>query len=97
MTTLNETLFSTIVHDYHNGGVKSSYGLDAYTRKVLLKYLFSSKSCNCINCLQQKGLIMKLDEYKALVLATRKANAEKAMSVLSATMSPNTTKKEGSK
>ena len=51
MTTLNETLFSTIVHEYHNGGVKSSYGLDAYTRKELLKYLFSSKGCNCINCL----------------------------------------------
>ena len=51
MTTLNETLFSTIVHDFHNGGVKSSYGLDTYTRKALLKYLLSSKSCNCINCL----------------------------------------------
>jgi hypothetical protein len=38
MTTLNETLFSTIVHDYHNGGVKSSYGLDSYTRKELLKF-----------------------------------------------------------
>jgi hypothetical protein len=36
---------------------------------------------------------MNLDEYKAYVLATRKANAEKAMSVLSATIS--TTKKEG--
>ena len=51
MTQLNETLFSTIVHEYHHGGVKSSYGLDAYTRKELLKFLFSSKSCNCINCL----------------------------------------------
>ncbi|MEN9389447.1 MAG: hypothetical protein RLY61_531, partial [Candidatus Parcubacteria bacterium] len=44
MTQLTETLFSTIVHEYHNGGVKSSYGLDTYTRKELLKYLFSSKS-----------------------------------------------------
>ena len=51
MTQLTETLFSTIVHEYHNGGVKSSYGLDTYTRKELLKYLFSSKGCNCINCL----------------------------------------------
>lgn len=55
MTTLNETLFSTIVHDYHNGGVKSSYGLDTYTRKALLKYLFSSKNCNCINCLDKEN------------------------------------------
>ena len=96
MTTLNETLFSTIVHEYHNGGVQSSYGLDKETRLELFRYLIRSKSCNCINCLQQKGLIMKLDEYKALVLATRKANAEKAMSVLSATISPNNLKKEGS-
>jgi len=29
---------------------------------------------------------MNLEEYKAHVLATRKANAEKAMSVLSATI-----------
>jgi len=51
MTTLNETLFSTIVHDFHNGGVKSSYGLDAYTRKEILAFLIRSKGCNCINCL----------------------------------------------
>jgi hypothetical protein len=51
MTTLNETLFSTIVHDFHNGGVKSSYGLDAYTRKQILIYLLRSKGCNCVNCL----------------------------------------------
>jgi hypothetical protein len=55
MTTLNETLFSTIVHDYHNGGVKSSYGLDTYTRKELLKFLFFSKNCNCINCLDKES------------------------------------------
>jgi len=51
MTTLNENLLSKIVHEYHNGGVKSSYGLDSYTRKELLKYLFASKSCYCINCI----------------------------------------------
>jgi hypothetical protein len=51
MTQLTETLFSTIVHDYHNGGVKSSYGLDAYTRKEVLAYLIRSKGCECINCL----------------------------------------------
>ena len=52
MTILTETLFSTIVHDYHNGGVKSSYGLDTYTRKEVLTYLIRSKGCECINCIQ---------------------------------------------
>jgi hypothetical protein len=51
MTQLTETLFSTIVHDYHNGGVKSSYGLDTYTRKEVLTYLIRSKGCECINCI----------------------------------------------
>lgn len=50
MTQLNETLFSTIVHDFHNGGVKSSYGLSAYDRKAMVKYLISSPACYCINC-----------------------------------------------
>ena len=51
MTTLTETLYSTIVHDFHNGGVKSSYGLDTYTREALLRALLSSKGCECINCI----------------------------------------------
>jgi hypothetical protein len=38
---------------------------------------------------------MNLEEYKAHVLATRKENADKAMSVLSATISKE--KKEGGK
>jgi hypothetical protein len=37
---------------------------------------------------------MNLEEYKAYVIAQRKASAEKAMSVLSATIT--TSKKEGS-
>ena len=52
MTQLTEQLFSTIVHDFHNGGVKSSYGLNAYTRKEILTYLLRSKGCECINCIQ---------------------------------------------
>jgi hypothetical protein len=55
MTTLNESLFSTIVHEYHNGGVKSSYGLDTYTRKELLRFLISSKACYCINCIDKEN------------------------------------------
>ncbi len=51
MTQLTEQLFSTIVHDFHNGGVKSSYGLDTYTRKEVLAYLIRSTQCNCVECL----------------------------------------------
>jgi hypothetical protein len=51
MTQLTEELFSTIVHEYHNGGVKSSYGLNAYTRKELLAFLIRSTKCNCVECL----------------------------------------------
>jgi hypothetical protein len=54
MTQLTETLYSTIVHDFHNGGVKSSYGLNAYTRKALLRDLLSSKACYCINCISKE-------------------------------------------
>ena len=39
---------------------------------------------------------MNLDEYKAYVLATRQNSKAEAMSVLSATMSSNNQKKEGS-
>ena len=54
MTQLTETLFSTIVHDFHNGGVKSSYGLDTYTRKEVLTYLLRSKACYCIECISKE-------------------------------------------
>ena len=55
MTILTEELYSTIVHDFHNGGVKSSYGLNAYTRKALLRDLLSSKACYCINCIDKEN------------------------------------------
>ena len=55
MTQLTEQLYSSIVHDFHNGGVKSSYGLNAYTRKALLRDLLISKACYCINCLCDEG------------------------------------------
>ena len=51
MTQLTESLFSTIVHQYHNGGVESTYGLDAYTRKQVLLYLIRSTQCHCIECI----------------------------------------------
>lgn len=39
---------------------------------------------------------MNLDDFKAHILATRKASADQAMSVLTATISTITTTKEGS-
>ena len=54
MTQLTETLYSTIVHEFPTGGVKSSYGLNTYTRKALLRDLLSSKACYCINCISKE-------------------------------------------
>jgi hypothetical protein len=46
------TLENRIIHDFNNGGCKSTYGLNAYQRKVLIKYLFSqSPKCYCVECL----------------------------------------------
>ena len=61
MTTLNiglalnipATLENRIIHEYNNGGIKSSYGLSNYQRSVLIKYLFSQNpKCFCVKCLQ---------------------------------------------
>ena len=63
MTTLNKvnigkvlaipaTLENRIIHDYNNGGCQSTYGLNAYQRNILIKYLFSQNpKCECVNCL----------------------------------------------
>ena len=61
MTTINNigsalgisgALESRIIHDYNNGGVKSTYGLSVYQRKVTIKYLFSQNpKCFCVKCI----------------------------------------------
>ena len=45
-------LENRIIHEYNNGGCKSSYGLSVYQRKILIKYLFSQNpKCYCVECL----------------------------------------------
>ena len=60
MTTLNigktlqisGALESRIIHDYNNGGTKSTYGLNTYQRKVLINYLIrNNPACYCLDCL----------------------------------------------
>jgi hypothetical protein len=66
MTTLEKTniglalgisgaLENRILHDWNNGGAKSTYGLSIWQRKALLKILISeSPKCFCVNCLEVK-------------------------------------------
>ena len=66
MTTLEKTniglalgisgvLENRILHDWNNGGAKSTYGLSVWQRKALVKILISeSPKCFCVNCLEVK-------------------------------------------
>ena len=42
-----------IIHDFNNGGLKSSYGLDVGQRIALIKILLGGNApkCYCVNCL----------------------------------------------
>jgi hypothetical protein len=64
MTTLNKiniglalgisgALENRIIHDFNNGGCKSTYGLDFGQRKMLIKILFSglAPKCECVVCI----------------------------------------------
>jgi hypothetical protein len=63
MTTLEKTniglalgisgaLENRILHDWNNGGAKSTYGLSVYQRKVLLKVLIrENPKCECVVCI----------------------------------------------
>ena len=52
---ISGALENTIIHDWNNGGAKSTYGLSVYQRKALLKILISeSPKCFCLNCLEVK-------------------------------------------
>ena len=66
MTTLEKTniglalgisgvLENRILHDWNNGGAKSTYGLNAGQRKALVRILISeSPKCFCVDCLEVK-------------------------------------------
>jgi hypothetical protein len=64
MTTLNKInigkalnisaeLENRIIHDFNNGGCKSTYGLNFGQRKALLKILLSvnAPKCECVVCI----------------------------------------------
>jgi hypothetical protein len=64
MTTLNKVnlgkvlgisanLENRILHDYYNGGMKSTYGLDMGQRIALIKIMFSANApkCECVVCI----------------------------------------------
>ena len=50
---ISAQLENRIVHEFNNGGCKSSYGLSTPQRIALLKILFSANppKCGCIHCL----------------------------------------------
>jgi hypothetical protein len=50
---ISAKLENQIIHDFNNGGCKSSYGLSTLQRIALLKILFSANppKCECIHCL----------------------------------------------
>lgn len=50
---ISATLENRILHDWNNGGAKSTYGLTVPQRKFLLQVLIrENPKCNCINCLE---------------------------------------------
>ena len=64
MTTLNKVnigkalnisaeLENRIIHDFNNGGCKTTYGLNVRQRKILIGILFSNLApkCYCVKCL----------------------------------------------
>lgn len=47
------TLENRIIHDFNNGGCKSSYGLSTQKRVALIKILLGGNApkCECIECI----------------------------------------------
>ncbi len=50
---ISAELENRIIHDFNNGGCKSTYGLDFGQRKMLIKILFSglAPKCECVVCI----------------------------------------------
>lgn len=41
-----------IIHDFNNGGCKTTYGLNTLQRKILINYLFTNMpKCYCVKCI----------------------------------------------
>ena len=51
---ISGALENRIIHDFNNGGCKTTYGLSVSQRKALIKILFSANApkCACVNCLE---------------------------------------------
>ena len=54
---ISGALESRIIHDFNNGGCKTTYGLNTRQRKILVGILFGANApkCYCINCLMKVG------------------------------------------
>ena len=49
---ISGALENRILHDWNNGGCKSTYGLSVYQRKILLKVLIGENpKCECVACI----------------------------------------------
>jgi hypothetical protein len=49
---ISGALENRILHDWNNGGAKSTYGLSVYQRKILLRVLISENpKCDCVACI----------------------------------------------
>ena len=53
---ISGALESRIIHDFNNGGCKTTYGLNTRQRKVLINILFSEMpKCYCLTCISKVG------------------------------------------
>ena len=49
---ISANLENRILHDWNNGGAKSTYGLDVGQRKKLIRILLlENPKCECVGCL----------------------------------------------
>lgn len=49
---ISANLENRILHEWNNGGCKSSYGLSVGQRKALLRILIlENPNCNCVECI----------------------------------------------
>ena len=50
---ISAQLENRIIHDFNNGGCKSTYGLNVRQRKILIGILFSANApkCECVKCI----------------------------------------------
>ena len=108
---ISANLENRILHDWNNGGTKSTYGLDVGQRKKLIRILLlENPKCNCLECIQAPApmsvvadiinLLNKKERRSLMNLEEYREHIlanrrESTVSVVAAII--NSTKKEGSK